>query len=767
MNGVAPRAALAGAVLYAALTLWFLWPLPTALSTHLLYEPNAWDLIAADADFVLWAMSWTAHALVHDPVHLFDANIFYPMPHALALSDHMLGHQPVFAPVFLATGNPVLAGNVLLLSEHWLAAMGAFLLATRFMPAAPALVAGSAYAFLAVRRSGLVHPHVLAVGWMPLVLFFADRWLERARLRDAASMATCLALQLLCSFYLAYMVLIGWICALPILLLRWRDRLDARRLGGGLAACLVAALPFLLASIPYAVLRRDGFLPSFELESGGRAELVAGLAPGAAWTILLSKGAGPVALVLTLVGLLPPWRRRSVLALAMSMVAGGWLIGRGPADLALGPVSVTSPYRFLQEWLPGFSSIRVPDRILNVAELGIALLAGLGTSRLLAVLGIPRRIAFPIAGGLAAAIVALPWPSPEKVLHPRDVGERAPEAARWLAENGDGRPLLELPPRTFRKAAQRMLVSTAHWLPLFDGYTSHPPPVHRYLAWRSRDLPRHAALSELLRDSDVGWILVHEAELFPAARARWRESEVSPALELVAEFGTDRLFRVRERGPARPGSPLYDGERTPEGASRAPLGPSCPGRLEIVPPPDQLLAGGVVAPGAGLRFTVRVANDGDRPWPGGGLHPKGQVRLRTCITKPRALPAAPCAEARTLLLADVAPHATLEVDEVLVVPKTPDDYLLWADLVQIGVGPLAGCGVAPVSVPFTVRERKAERRNEPSPAHAADVRAARAAQLRLGARDGATTVREAHLGAGIAADERGMERDGQRQREGR
>jgi len=188
-SALTPGAVLATAVLYAALTAWFLWPLPTAASSHLLYPTSSWELIDADADFALWAMAWTAHALVTDPLHLFDANVFYPMPRALALSDHMVGHQPVFAPVFLATGNPVLAGNVLLLFDFWLAAMGTFLLATRFMPASAAVVAGAAFGFVASRRANTFHLHVLAVGWMSLAMFFADRWLERARWRDGAPMA--------------------------------------------------------------------------------------------------------------------------------------------------------------------------------------------------------------------------------------------------------------------------------------------------------------------------------------------------------------------------------------------------------------------------------------------------------------------------------------------------------------------------------------------------------------------------------------------------
>jgi len=48
-----------------------------------------------------------SHALVTDPIHLFDANAFHPARLALAGSDHLLGTLPVAGPVYWFTGNPV------------------------------------------------------------------------------------------------------------------------------------------------------------------------------------------------------------------------------------------------------------------------------------------------------------------------------------------------------------------------------------------------------------------------------------------------------------------------------------------------------------------------------------------------------------------------------------------------------------------------------------------------------------------------------------
>ena len=63
-------------------------------------------LIERDIYLTTWILAWDTHALTHDPTHLFQANVFYPAPSSLARSEHMLGSVPLFAPVYLATGNP-------------------------------------------------------------------------------------------------------------------------------------------------------------------------------------------------------------------------------------------------------------------------------------------------------------------------------------------------------------------------------------------------------------------------------------------------------------------------------------------------------------------------------------------------------------------------------------------------------------------------------------------------------------------------------------
>src|SRR5690242_1948333 len=89
------------AVLYAALTLVLAYPFSV--------RPGA--LVPADdpdEHLLMWILSWDAHAFVHQPLRIFDANIFYPNSNTLAYSENLIGSGLIAAPVLWMTNNPVL-----------------------------------------------------------------------------------------------------------------------------------------------------------------------------------------------------------------------------------------------------------------------------------------------------------------------------------------------------------------------------------------------------------------------------------------------------------------------------------------------------------------------------------------------------------------------------------------------------------------------------------------------------------------------------------
>ncbi|MCB0154085.1 MAG: hypothetical protein KDF65_04745, partial [Anaerolineae bacterium] len=95
-------------LLYLLLTLLFSQPLLFNLNRAV---PN--DI--GDPLLNTWILAWDSHALLTDPLNLFNANIFQPLPNPLAYSEHLLSTALLILPLQLVTAEPVVAYNLSLL----------------------------------------------------------------------------------------------------------------------------------------------------------------------------------------------------------------------------------------------------------------------------------------------------------------------------------------------------------------------------------------------------------------------------------------------------------------------------------------------------------------------------------------------------------------------------------------------------------------------------------------------------------------------------
>jgi hypothetical protein len=219
-----------------------------------------------------------------------------------------------------------------------------------------------------------------------------------------------------------------------------------------------------------------------------------------------------------------------------------------------------APYAWLCALVPGFENMRAPSRFGCIASFGLSALAGLGIASLLAACR-RRRGAMALRAAVAglALLGVLGPPRVQNRAWPIATARDLPAAYRWLAEHGEGGPLLEMPiggPSALwglRAAAKAMYFSTYHWLPLLNGHTSYVPRSYAVVKATAMDLPDRAALQRLVDCAGLRWILVH-AE---GQRSK-RPWEGLVGLELRASFphdhrmGPDRLFEatVPPRPPA-------------------------------------------------------------------------------------------------------------------------------------------------------------------------------------------------------------------------
>jgi len=127
-----------------------------------------------------WEIAWVGHAMLHDPLHLFDSNAFYPHPLSLAFSDSLLGYGPT---AFFGHGTvaALVRYNLLFLWAWSLCFVGAYLLGRELgLQRLAAGAAGIAFAYAPYRVTEAGHLHVISSGGLPLALFLLLRGYRRS-----------------------------------------------------------------------------------------------------------------------------------------------------------------------------------------------------------------------------------------------------------------------------------------------------------------------------------------------------------------------------------------------------------------------------------------------------------------------------------------------------------------------------------------------------------------------------------------------------------
>ena len=179
--------------LFAALTFVMAYPFSASPGSLVLAD-------LPDTHLFIWTLAWDTHAFLHQPLLIFDANIYHPYPNTLAYSENLIGSAFFAAPIIWLTGNLVLAMNLAALLTCVLCGVGAYLLARRWgLSPAAAFLCGAIFAFAPPRFFRLGQLHMTAVQWIPFTLAFLHTYLEHGRRRDLLWAIACFSLQVLSS----------------------------------------------------------------------------------------------------------------------------------------------------------------------------------------------------------------------------------------------------------------------------------------------------------------------------------------------------------------------------------------------------------------------------------------------------------------------------------------------------------------------------------------------------------------------------------------
>ena len=550
------------ALFYCALTVVLTWPLaPRAHEATLPVSP--------DTQLFIWTLAWDTHAVIHQPFAIFDSNIYYPERRTLAYSENLLGSTIFAAPVLWASGNPLLAMNIVALLSVVLGGLGAYLLAVRLgMRRDAAVLAGAVFAFAPARLFRISQLHLTTIQWVPFTLAFLHTYLDSRKPRDLRLAIAFFTLQVLTSGHGAVFVVVAAaaliVCRLFFVSLSSASRILPAEAGShasqgapspesrapssivrvvkdiGLTGILLF-VPAALIAIPYHRVQVEmglkrplanwetvpvSFLASPTDLHVWIASLFTETKLGDVASAFLFPGIVP--LVLAAVGLITgikrPLRTNAALFYGLLTLLA-YLLSAGP-PLGLWP---------LVYWLPGFNFLRVPSRFILLAVLGLGILSGIAFERLTATASTKaRRFAIAVVGLLfAIECVSIPVPLDTYRVN-------IPDADRWLAAQPKPFVVAEMPVfPSERYQTAYMLHSMAHWQKTVHGYSGMRPLLHEVLFREMRRFPDEASISHLLQ-LGVNYIVVHP-DMYPPDDWKVVESRLAQ---------TDRRLTLKYSGPS-------------------------------------------------------------------------------------------------------------------------------------------------------------------------------------------------------------------------
>ena len=505
----------------------------------------------ADGQFSIWNVAWVARTLVVDPVHIFDANIFYPNTGTLFYSEANLGAGVLALPAYWLTRNPYVANNVVTLLSFVLSALGAYYL-VRYLTRDRWASALSAVCFSCCPYVFAHVPHIqlLLTAGLPFSMLAFHRLADRPSIGRGLVVGLVMAAQAVCCGY--YGIFVMLMVGFATLLVAGTRGLwtKASYWGAITAAAAVAILAVLPLLLPYLALQRT---------TGFARALGAGQQYSADWRSYLASSAYAHTWMLRLLG---EWREVAfpgfvVSVLGLTGAVWAWRAHGRSRELAVlyGSLAVLACwaslgpgaglYTVLYRMVPGFTLLRAASRFCIVVVFSLSILAGFALAAL------RRRTARPLLVGaafltlsVADVFVSLPF---------RPVPDVEP-GYRVLATLPRG-GLLEMPvysrPFAFERAAY-MLASTTHWMPLVNAYSDYIPAELNNNLETLGDFPSQNAFRLLARDQ-VRYVVFHLDRYSPEMTIRLRASlqEFAPYLRRLWADHRLELYEIESFPPIR------------------------------------------------------------------------------------------------------------------------------------------------------------------------------------------------------------------------
>jgi len=223
------------------------------------YVTRLRDVVVDKGDpyLITWILWWDYHQTFTDPLHLFNANVFYPLKYTLAFSENSYGIAVLFFPLYALGFTPLTVHAIAMFFGFALCGYGAFRLGrTLTGSASVGWVTGIVFAFVPYRFNQMSQVAYLFSPWIPLVFEALVLFVRKCSRKRAAWLGFAFFMNGLSTISWWNFSLIPLALAAVILLTRyelWRDREFWRRGVIAISAATALLLPFF---VPYVIASR-------------------------------------------------------------------------------------------------------------------------------------------------------------------------------------------------------------------------------------------------------------------------------------------------------------------------------------------------------------------------------------------------------------------------------------------------------------------------------------------------------------------------------
>jgi len=498
-----------------------------------------------DTHLFLWTLGWDAHALVTDPLSIFNANIYHPNANTLAYSENLIGTAFFAAPIIWLTGDLVLALNLVSLLSCALCGIGAYVLGRRLgLGVAAATLAGLIFAFAPTRFYRMSQMHLNAVQWLPFGLAWLHAYFDHGRAKDLRIAIGFLTLQALTGGHGAVFLAVSMVALSLYRMATGEPLAPLRRAKDVGVTGLLLLAPAVLVLLPYQRAQNEVGLKR-SLENWRVTPESAIASPSHVHQFLISLVSNTKVNETASAFLFPGYLVLILGGMALLPGLHGWDRGGDNESrnklrrhvwfyALLGLLSVLfivdeplGIWPYVYSW-PGFNFIRVPSRFIILTTLALAMLAGAGFERMAA-----RKthlgggvMAFILGALLLGEYATQPFTGTEYTI-------KIPAIVRWLDTQPKPFVVAEVPiPRAGNAGAyvrfntSAMLHSTVHWQKTIHGYSGIEPPLHQRVLRELNLFPDATSIASL-RELGVTHVVVHRPEyreFWPQVEARLHEA---------------------------------------------------------------------------------------------------------------------------------------------------------------------------------------------------------------------------------------------------